>query len=86
MYIAIDIGGTNTRIASFAGIDPTTQVNFKKIQTAKSYQEGFENLKDAISEVSNNEKIDSVGISIASVICLNTIKAKSGTKETNSMF
>lgn len=68
MYIALDIGGTNTRVASFAGIDPKTQVDYVKIPTEKSYEKGLENLKDAINKVAEDKNIDAIGISIASGI------------------
>lgn len=68
MYIAVDIGGTNTRIASFKDTDPETKLNFKKIETEKEFEKGLESLRNIISELIEDEKIEGLGISIASGI------------------
>lgn len=65
MYIAIDIGGTNTRVASFKEIDPKTKIGYKKIPTNQDFKKGFEEIKNIIVELSGAAKIDSIGISMA---------------------
>ena len=66
MYIAIDIGGTNTRIASFETFNPKFKIGYEKIPTNQNYKEGLENVNNIITKLVGAEKIDSVGISIAS--------------------
>lgn len=65
MYIALDIGGTNTRIASFKNINPSSRVDYERIPTNKDYEKGFEDIKNFISGFAGSEKIDSIGISMA---------------------
>lgn len=68
MYITIDIGGTNTRVASFKTLDIKSEVGYEKSPTNQNYKKGFENIKNIIAELAGAEKIDSVCISIASGI------------------
>ncbi len=68
MYIAIDIGGTNTRIGSFKELDPSSEVGYKKIPTNQNYKKGLKSIQNTINNLVSNEKIDSIGISIASGI------------------
>lgn len=68
MYIAIDIGGTNTRVGSFTSLDPSTLTEYIKFTTEEDYTRGLQNITNTISKFSNNEKLDAIGISIASGI------------------
>lgn len=65
MYITLDIGGTNTRIASFERIDPSSQLDYKKIPTNQDYKKGFEDIKNILNSFAGSEKIHSIGISMA---------------------
>ncbi|MDO8507463.1 MAG: ROK family protein [bacterium] len=68
MYIALDIGGTNTRVGSFTSLDSNTLTEYIKFKTKEDYTRGLRNITDAISKFSNNEKLDAIGVSIASGI------------------
>lgn len=68
MYITIDIGGTNTRVASFETLDIKSEVSYEKNPTSQNYKKGFDDIKNIIAELAGAEKIDSVSISIASGI------------------
>lgn len=68
MYIAVDIGGTNIRIASFEQTNPSSQLKHKKIPTCLEYKKGLEEVIKTIHELADGEKINAVGISIASGI------------------
>lgn len=65
MYIAIDIGGTNTRIGSFKELDPSSKVGYKKIPTNQDYEKGFRDIKNIINTLAGAEKIEAIGISMA---------------------
>lgn len=68
MYIAVDIGGTNTRVASFKSFDPETLIGFRKLKTEEDYKKGLQNITNIIDDLIDDEKIDAIGISIASTI------------------
>jgi len=68
MYIAIDIGGTNTRVALFSSLDPKTKIGYKKIQTSQSYKDGLENIIESINNLVLNQNILAISIAIASTL------------------
>jgi glucokinase len=49
MYIAFDIGGTNTRVGSFIDFKNIKEIN--RYKTPKSYQEGFNKIVESINEL-----------------------------------
>ena len=67
MYIAIDIGGTKTRILGFKEIDLDTQIFSQVIDTDKSYIKHKKNIFKAIDS-SVSKKIKGIGISMTGVI------------------
>jgi predicted NBD/HSP70 family sugar kinase len=71
MYIAIDIGGTNTRIASFDDINPGSLLGYEKIRTHQDYNEGLKDIENTIKNLAGHNIVEAIGISIASGIDIN---------------
>lgn len=65
MYIAIDIGGTTTRVACTSTLDSPEFIAIKKFPTHVDYTTNFEQLTEAIKEIVNNERLDGIGCGIA---------------------
>ncbi len=66
MKITFDIGGTNTRVASFDnGNHFLTKLKFP---TPQQYEEGIDVIGKAVEELRKNEKVDAVAIAIAGAL------------------
>lgn len=66
MYIGIDIGGTNLRVAEFdRPINPYLQ-SFKSIPTPKNYQQALTSIKELIGEV----KVEGLGVGMPKTVHL----------------
>jgi len=61
MYIAIDIGGTNTRIAVAANLSSSTFISITKFNTNQNYERGLRNIIDSIEKISENPLAISIG-------------------------
>lgn len=65
MYIAIDIGGTKTTIASFASTDQKSKINEITTPTPDLYQDCLTELKKHIEDLANGSAIRGIGLSYA---------------------
>ncbi len=65
MYIAIDIGGTNIRIASFSSLTQDHPENIEKMSMQNNYAE---DLKNIIATISTHEHVEGIGVSIRGVL------------------
>ena len=63
MYVAIDVGGTYTRVAVFSALDITTEVDAIRFATEKKYEDQYKKITDFISSVVGSEKITGIRIS-----------------------
>lgn len=63
MYIAIDIGATNTRIISFRDISLESEVKGERFPTDKDFEKGYTNIVEAIKKVSEGDRVDTIAIS-----------------------
>lgn len=66
MYIVVDVGGTNTRVAS--SMDGKTIADKKRFRTPKAFQEGVAQITEAVEELSSDEKIRGVAIGVPGVV------------------
>lgn len=65
MFIALDIGGTHTRIASFSSIESPTRLQYKKVATNHDYKKGFSEIVSTINGFSRGEEIKGIGAAMA---------------------
>ncbi len=65
MYIIVDIGGSNTRIAKSDSLTYSKLEHLIKISNTHSFEEDFQNLVDNIQKLSQGEKLEAVGIGFA---------------------
>jgi glucokinase len=72
MYIAIDIGGTNIRVASFKNIEDSKYIELKEILTVNNFEEDIKKISDLISELSDST-LTSIGIGFPGQIDQNNI-------------
>ncbi len=63
MYIGIDIGGTNIRLASASNLDNPIFENRKQFRNSHSFDKNFQNILSYIDSLSS--KVDGISISIA---------------------
>ncbi len=68
MYIGIDIGGTNIRIASFKGKKADKISVIKIFRVTKDFETSIGNIMSTIKIISKGSKIDGIGLVIAGVI------------------
>jgi len=61
MYIALDIGGTNVRIAATENLTSPSFAAVKKIPTTNNYSEDLENIVNGISELVNGKDVEGIG-------------------------
>src|SRR5258708_19797168 len=66
-YIAVDIGGTNTRLGLFESLDSTDFVVLAKFPTVKNYEEQIRQIVAAIQS-SGREDLAGIGVSAAARI------------------
>jgi len=62
MYIGIDIGGTNTRIAGSPSIDKIKLTGEITIPTANTFEEGIFEIFKKIKDITNNPKGIGIGL------------------------
>jgi glucokinase len=67
MYIAVDIGGTNTRLGLFESLDSTDFVVLAKFPTVQNYEEQIRQIVAAIQS-SGREDLAGIGVSAAARI------------------
>ena len=67
MYIGIDVGGTRIKLASFKTLQFPKAVKVIELKTQNNYQNDFNNLAKAISELAKL-KVSGIGICIAAVL------------------
>lgn len=71
MYIGIDIGGTNIRVASFETLSsPLGEII--KFDTQNNYDKDLANIKDAVGKLANN-KLEGIGVGVAAFLDKNQI-------------
>lgn len=70
MYIAIDIGASNTRVISFSNLTLESEIKSLRFPTDPNFEKGYENLVNAIKEVSSEEKINAIEISHVGAVSL----------------
>jgi|SRR5579885_2868321 len=68
MYIGIDIGGTNIRVAGFTKRTKPEVPEIVRFPVRNNYQIDLQRLIEAIREVSKDQKIQGIGIGIAGVL------------------
>jgi predicted NBD/HSP70 family sugar kinase len=68
MYIAVDIGGTNTRFASFSDFNKESLVKLRKMPTNPVYEEALKEIIVNIKTLSEPDEIDGIGISMCAAI------------------
>jgi len=64
MYIAIDLGATNTRVATFDALE-SDENNFETFETKKSSEEEISEISASIKKLNNNDSLEGIGIAIA---------------------
>jgi predicted NBD/HSP70 family sugar kinase len=65
MYIAIDVGGTKTTLASFTELNPNTLVQSITVSTPTHYENALVVFADTITKLQANLTIEHIGISFA---------------------
>jgi len=65
MYITIDIGGTNTRIATFNDIPSKSETSFQTFKTSEKYSEGIYNIDSVIEKLIAEDTLQGLGLSVA---------------------
>jgi glucokinase len=68
MYITIDVGGTNIRVASSDSIDQPVLKDIRKFRSQNDYRLDLDNIVQAIRELSNGERLQGIGIGTPGVI------------------
>ena len=66
-YIAVDIGGTNTRLGLFESLDSTDFVVLARLPTVQNYEEQLHQIVAAIQN-SGREDLAGIGVSVAARI------------------
>lgn len=64
MYIGIDIGGTKTLVTSSDSLDKPEVIKSLKFENTNNFNQDFENLVNAIKELSANSHIDAIGVGL----------------------
>lgn len=67
MYIGIDVGGTNIRIASFKTLHPSTKEEVIEFKTLDDYVKDFNNICKSILDLTKSQ-VDGIGIGIPAVL------------------
>ena len=67
MYIGIDVGGTSIKLASFKTLYLPKAVKVIELKTQNNYENDFDNLAKAISELAKS-KVSGIGVGIAAVL------------------
>lgn len=62
MIIAVDIGATNLRVASFAADQPDSHIDTTKFETPQEYAALYERLAQTIRQLAGDQKIDAISI------------------------
>jgi len=62
MYLVLDIGGTNTRLA--ISKDGSTLENIRIIKTSQNFDESINSIKSVIAEISGDEQIEAAALGI----------------------
>jgi len=68
MYVAIDTGGTHTRVALFSELDITAEVGATRFATEKKYEDQYKKIVDFISSIAGSKKIIGIRISQSGTI------------------
>ncbi len=68
MYIAIDVGGTNIRVASFTSPQDPQIIDSVKIRNLDDYPQDFQNIAEAIENLSDGKVLEGIGIGIPCVL------------------
>lgn len=68
MYIAIDIGGTHTRVNSFTDLSLASEVRNERFPTEKFFNDEFRKISEAIKITSQNAKLSGISISQTGLI------------------
>lgn len=67
MYVGIDVGGTNIRIASFETLHPSTKKGVIKLKTTNDYIKDINNIYRAILDLTKSQ-VSGMGIGIPGVL------------------
>lgn len=73
MYITIDVGGTNIRVAGFKSLNQPKIIKIFKFPTRNNYQFDFKNIVKAISKIADS-KIKGIGLCLPGIITQGEIK------------
>ena len=68
MYIAIDIGGTKTHIASFKSLDPKSMIGEIAYPTEQNFKKGYTLLVSHIEKLKGRGKLAGIGVAVAALI------------------
>lgn len=86
MYIAIDIGGTNLRVASFLSLDQPQIKDFKSEKTRQDYTSSLNLIKSLVKEVSSGARIEKIGVAVPAPTNLPDWKGRDLKKDLESLF
>ena len=65
MYVAVDIGGSKTTIATFSQPDPAKKLSSATYATPKKYAAALDQLQPAITAIVKDQPLTQIGISLA---------------------
>ena len=65
MFIVIDIGATNTRVASFGSASSDSLIKLEKFATPQAYSEFYGSLTDTIAQLAGEGQIEKISIGSA---------------------
>lgn len=68
MFIAIDIGATNTRVASFGSTDPASLLTLEKFSSSQEYSELYDHITESIWKLSDGNPIETITIGSAGLV------------------
>jgi glucokinase len=68
MYIGIDIGGTNIRVAGFTDLTKPEAVNTAKFPTLNDYQQDLTNIVASIQTMAAGTPVEAIGIGVAGML------------------
>lgn len=73
MHIAIDVGGTNARIALFDSLNAGSSghpeiIRFKKIRMQNSFNQDIESIVTTITELLQGEKATNIGVGLPGIV------------------
>lgn len=68
MFIAIDVGATNVRVARFDALDPQTLVKVHKDVSSQEYAELYGGIVTATKEITGSEPIEAISIGSAGLV------------------